>query len=124
MWSHFFSDGGFGMYPTALFGFLLITVSILWMIRPERRAGSLVAALFVGTIGSGVLGTATGLINTFRYLQHVPLAEQVAIGAQGGAESLNNLVLAMLLVVPSALMVAIAALRSAAARSASASAST
>ena len=37
MWTTFFRDGGFGMYPTALFGFLLVASGVLCLLRPERR---------------------------------------------------------------------------------------
>jgi hypothetical protein len=113
MWTSFFRDGGWGMYPTAIFGFALIAASVLLALRPERRFAVLVGTLGLLTLGAGVLGTATGLINTFRYLMRVPEAEQFKIAALGCAESLNNLVFALMLGVLAALLGSIAALRAA-----------
>jgi len=111
IWANFFRDGGFGMYPTAIFGFFLIASAVLLVLRPERRFVALVASLEVLTIGSGVLGTTMGLINTFRYLARVPAADQFKIAAIGCAESLNNMVLALIIGVLAALLASIAAAR-------------
>jgi hypothetical protein len=113
MWTSFFRDGGWGMYPTAIFGFALIAASVLLALRPERRFAVLVGTLGLLTLGAGVLGTATGLITTFRYLARVPEADQFKIAALGCAESLNNLVFALMLGVLATLLASIAALRAA-----------
>jgi hypothetical protein len=119
MWNDFFRDGGWGMYPTTLFGFFLVASAVLLLLRPERRWVPLVVSLGVMTFGAGLLGTATGLITTFRYLQKVPLPDQVQIAALGCAESLNNVVLALVIVVFSTLLASVAALRAAAPRATS-----
>lgn len=111
MWASFFRDGGWGMYPTSLFGFLLVASGILLVLRPERRFVSLVFALGFVTLGSGVLSSTVGIVNTFRYLTKVPAVDQFKIAALGCAESLNNLVLALMLGVLTALLASIAALR-------------
>jgi hypothetical protein len=111
MWVNFFRDGGWNMYPTSLFGFLFIAAAVLLVLRPERRFVPLVASLGLLTLGAGVLGTMVGVVNTFRYLLKVPAAEQFQVAALGCAESLNNLVLAMMLLVLAALLGSIAALR-------------
>lgn len=113
MWTTFFRDGGFGMYPTALFGFLLVASGVLCLLRPERRFVLLALSLGVVTAGSGVLSFCVGLATTFHYIQHVPLAERFTIAALGCAESLNNLVLALILVVLAAVLTALAAARAA-----------
>ncbi len=113
MWSTFFRDGGWGMYPVTAFGLLLVATAFLCAFRPERRFARVAAALGVATVGAGLLGTAVGLINTFRYVQAVPAGQQLAIAALGCAESLNNLVLALILAVLSALLGAVAAARAA-----------
>lgn len=104
MWSNFYENGGWGMYPTTLFGFLLVASGVLLLLRPERRFVPVVAGLGVLTIASGVLGCSVGFINTFRYVQNVVPEEQLKIAALGCAESLNNVVLALLLVVLTALL--------------------
>ena len=111
MWANFFRDGGWGMYPTSLFGFVLVAASVLLVLRPERRYVRLVASLGVLTLGAGILGASVGIINTFRYLATVPAAEQFQIAALGCAESLNNVVLALMLIVLTALLGSVAAFR-------------
>ena len=113
MWSNFYAAGGWGMYPTSVFGFVLVVVGILLVLRPERRFVALVASLGAATLGAGVLGTSVGIVNTLHYLQKVPPAEQLEIAALGCAESLNNVVLALILVVFTALLASIAAARAA-----------
>src|ERR1035437_7441847 len=103
MWSHFYTDGGFGMYPTSIFGFLLVVTSFLYLFRPESRYVPIVLCCGFLTLGAGVLGTATGLVNTFRYLQNVAIADQVKIAGIGCAESLNNIVLALIISIFAAL---------------------
>jgi hypothetical protein len=103
MWNNFFAAGGMGMYLTALFGFLLVAGGVLHALRPDRGQLPLLACLALLTASSGLLAFALGLVKTFRYLQEVPAAEQVATAAAGGAESLNNVVLALLLLLAGAL---------------------
>jgi hypothetical protein len=93
MWSNFYENGGWGMYPTTLFGFLLVAAGVLLLLRPERRYVPLVSGLGLMTLASGVLGCAVGFINTFRYVGGIPREEQLEIAAVGMAESLNNVVL-------------------------------
>lgn len=111
MWHDFYRAGGFGMYPTTVFGFLFVAAAVLFALRPDRRALPLVWTLCVTTFGSGLLGTSVGMVKTFRYLEQVPVADQVKIAALGCAESLNNLVLALVIVVATSLIVAAGALR-------------
>ncbi|MBI5517279.1 MAG: hypothetical protein HY909_26135 [Deltaproteobacteria bacterium] len=114
MWTNFFQAGGWGMYPTTIFGFLLVVVGVLCALRPERRFLPLLASLGGLTLSSGFLGTSVGFITSFRYLDQVREVEQrFTIAALGCAESLNNLVLALLLVTLAGLLAAVAALRSA-----------
>ena len=113
MWSDFFKAGGWGMYPTSLFGFLLIAAAVVLALRPERRFAWLVVALGAVTQGSGMLGTSMGVITTFHYLGQVPEPKRLLIAAYGCAESLHNLVLSLILVVLASLIAAIAAARAA-----------
>lgn len=113
MWSNFFEAGGWGMYPTSLLGFLLVASGVLLVLRPQRRFVPLVLSLGVVTFGSGVLSTCVGVVNTFHYLGQVQPSRQMEIAALGCAESLHNLVLALILVVVTALLASAAALRAA-----------
>lgn len=111
--SNFFRDGGFGMYPTALFGFLLVAAAVVLALRPERRFVALPVALGVATVTSAVLGTAMGIINTLRFAAAQPPAEQGKLVQLGCAESLNVVVLGFILATLAALLAAIAAVRAA-----------
>ena len=99
----FFRDGGWGMYPTTIFGFLLLAAGFLYLVRPESRYVPVVVTTGFMTIGAGLLGTVTGFIATCRYLGHVPQADQLKIAALGCAESLNNISLALILAIIAAL---------------------
>jgi hypothetical protein len=103
MFANFFRDGGWGMFPTTFWGFLLLASGFLYLLRPESRYTPLVFCLGFLTVISGVLGTLTGLIMTFRYLQDVAPADQLKIAALGAAESTNNIVLALVLTTLAAL---------------------
>ena len=118
MWNDFFADGGWGMYPTALFGFLFVASGFLYAFRPESRFVPIVFCAGVAALGAGVLGTAVGFITTFRYVQTVAPADQVKIAVLGCAESLNDTVLALMLAIPSALLTLIGAGRAAIKRAA------
>jgi hypothetical protein len=105
----FFQEGGVVMWPTALFGFLLVASAVL-----SLRGGApsrLPPVLGLLTVASGALGTVLGLINTMRWVTKAAPAEQLVGGATGIAESLNNLVLAFLLVIIALLVSAIGAAR-------------
>lgn len=111
MWSHFYRNGGGVMIPTTIFGFFLVASGVLLLLRQERRYLSVVASFGVLTLSSGALGCAMGLIKTFRFVEQIAPAEQVKVEAAGCAESLNNVVLALLFVVVASLLAAGAAIR-------------
>jgi hypothetical protein len=108
----FFAEGGPVMILTALFGFLLAGASVLTLLRPARY-WAVTSVLAVVTLASGMLGVSLGLIVTCRYVAHG--SEEPVTGArillQGVAESLNNAVLALAIVVVSLLVCAVAAWR-------------
>jgi hypothetical protein len=92
------------MYPTAMFGFIFVVSGFLYLFRPESRFAPIVLGAGVLTMGAGLLGTSVGIVKTFHYLPEVPQAEQLQIAALGCAESLNNLVLALILTVLTTLL--------------------
>lgn len=106
MWSNFFAAGGWGMYPTMLFGFLLLATTVLDALRPEPRFQRLTGALGVATFASSLLGTAVGICNSALYLDKVPPADQLKTFALGCQESLHNLVLGLIIIVLAALITA------------------
>ena len=111
MWSNFFAAGGWGMYPTMLFGFLLLATTVLHALRPEPRFSRLTVALGVATFASGLLGTVVGICNSAHYLDQVPPVDQLKTFAMGCEESLHNLVLALIIIVIAALITAVSSLR-------------
>lgn len=107
----FFREGGFGMFPTLIFGVLLVAAAVAYAVRPERRFVPLLVTLGVVTLGSGCLGVVMGFISTFQYLHQVAAADQFTIMVTGVAESLTNIVLALVLLVLASLVTAVGALR-------------
>ncbi len=108
----FFAAGGFGMYPIAVFGFLLVAVCVLYVLRPQARYQRLAITLGITTFMTGLLGTSLGVILSARYIYHVELARQLGVFALGIEESLHNIVLALILVVLASVIFAVGALRS------------
>jgi hypothetical protein len=109
--AEFFEAGGWGMYPTTLFGILLLGAGVAYAALPERRFVPLLVSLGVVVFGSGCLGCVTGFVSTFRYIQQVPEAKQSMTTLLGVSESLNNLVLAFIFIVLSTLIASVGALR-------------
>ena len=123
MWTTFFRDGGWGMYPTSIFGFFLVIAGVLCLLRPERRFVAPTLCLAALTLSSGALGTTIGFVTSFHYLPQVrDVSQRFTIAALGCAESLNNLVLALILVTLTALLGSLAAVRAALSTSSAASA--
>ena len=92
-----FHLGGWGMYPTALFGLLLLGASARYAFRPDSRWIPLQIALGIVTLTTGAAGFVTGLIATTVHLEQV--GDRIAIiGAVGFGESLYNVALALGLV--------------------------
>jgi hypothetical protein len=108
---HFFLEGGAGMWPVTLFGFAFVAISVLHMLRPDRKLGQLVVSLGALTLGAGVLGTTMGINTTMRFLHTAPAGDQFIIAATGIAESSNDLILAMVLFVIGSLASSVAGFR-------------
>src|SRR5262245_56843514 len=66
-----FHNGGWGMYPTAIFGILMVGASIAYAIRPERRFVPLQISLGIMTLVGGSLGFVTGLIKSLNAIHEV-----------------------------------------------------
>lgn len=107
-----FHVGGFGMYPTALFGLLLIGASIRYAVKPESRFIPLQITLGLLTLLSGMLGFVTGIIASFSAMSGVPTGGSSAwIPLIGAAESLHNVALALALVIFAVLAASVGAVR-------------
>jgi hypothetical protein len=111
MWSNFFAAGGWGMYPTMLFGFFLLATTVLHALRPEPRFQRLTSALGVATFASGLLGSIVGICNSAHYLDQVAPQDQLKVFALGCEESLHNLVLALIIILLGTIITAASAVR-------------
>ena len=110
-----FRNGGWGMFPTAIFGVLLMGASILYAVRPDRRFVPIQISLGIVTLMAGSLGFVTGLIRSLGALQGVDQTKRW-IWLLGMGESLNDIALAMALIVLAGLVASVGTLRIAFAR--------
>jgi hypothetical protein len=108
----FFLDGGWGMYPTLVFGLILVGVGGLYAVRPERRFVPLLFALGILTVTAGGLGFVIGVMTTFTAAAHDDARGIAgALTLQGTSESLSNIALALGLTVIAAVAASLGALR-------------
>jgi uncharacterized BrkB/YihY/UPF0761 family membrane protein len=98
------------MYPTLVFGVLMIGVSLVYARRPERRFIPLQISLGIVTLVSGSLGFVTGFIKSLEAIHQVP-EDRRFIWLIGLGESLNNVALALTLVVIAVLVISVGAVR-------------
>jgi hypothetical protein len=102
-----FHHGGWGMYPTTIFGIVLLLAAIQYARRPRARTLVVIRHLNVLTLMSGTLGVVTGMIRT---CMHVP-KEELYLIAIGFGESLNNIALAIGLAILARIIVTVGAAR-------------
>jgi hypothetical protein len=91
-----FSDGGWGMYPTLVFGLTLVGVAARYAARPESRTVPLLVSLGILTLTSGALGFVTGFIVSIRAVSRTG-GQEPLLSLIGAGEALNNVALALLL---------------------------
>ena len=107
----FIREAGWGIYPVFAFGFAAIIVAVRQIITPLAARITTAKWLMSLTAVAGVLGTATGLQTTARYISTVS-GEEKWIWLVGMRESLNNLVAAGVIIVLAMLALLIAHVRS------------
>lgn len=105
-----FQMGGWGMYPTLVFGLLMLAASVRYAISPERRYVPLLVSLGMMTFSAGALGFVTGTIKSLSAIGEVP-DEKRWIWLLGVGESLNCVALALTLIVIGTIAGSIGALR-------------
>lgn len=91
-----FRLGGWGMYPTLVFGLIFVVGAIQYARRPEPHHRPLVISLGVLTLIVGSLGFVTGLIAT---MAHTEPPNEPRVALVGLGESLHNVSLALMLLV-------------------------
>jgi hypothetical protein len=105
-----FHLGGVGMYPTLVFGLLMMAAALAYARRPEARFIPLQISLGIMTLAGGSLGFIGGLMKSLDAIKDVPESNRF-IWLLGLGESLNNLGLALALIVLSALIASLGTLR-------------
>jgi hypothetical protein len=111
MWDNFFNAGGWGMYAVLAFGFCLLAAVALHALRPEPKLARL-GLLFAGLVFcAGVLGTSIGICKSAQYVGGLPPDQQLAVLAEGVAESLHVIALAMIVLLVGGVFGVLGALR-------------
>lgn len=103
-----FCMGGWGMWPTMIFGLIFAAISIRYAVSPNKRQIPLIVSLGVLTLSSGLLGFTTGLITTAHFYTQ-ELNADPRIPWQGFGESLNNVAFALIFTTFAAVAVTIGA---------------
>jgi hypothetical protein len=109
--NEFFDEGGWTMYPTAFFGALAVLTSMLVAMRPERRFVPLLLTLCGLTLSAGVFGSITGVAGLLRVSARMSSDERATVMFAGTAESLHNVLLAVMVLMVAALVASSGALR-------------
>jgi hypothetical protein len=82
------------MYPTTLFGLILIAAAVAYARNPDARRALVCRNLSILTLLAGILGFVTGVINSFTAASQLP-GELGAAVVAGVGESLNNVGVAL-----------------------------
>jgi hypothetical protein len=98
------------MYPTLIFGVLMLAANIRYAIKPERRLVPLQISLGLMTLFGGMLGFTMGTIRSFMAMGEVG-ADKKWIWLLGVGESLNNVALALVMLVLGCIAASIGAVR-------------
>lgn len=106
-----FRLGGWGMYPTALVGVVLIVVAALYAARPDARRMHVVRCLSVLTFFVSMLGFVTGVIKAFTSIDESVGPELGNLVVMGVGESLHNIGLGLVSLVMAWTAVSIGAAR-------------
>ncbi len=105
-----FHLGGWGMFPTTLFGLALVLASVRYAVSPERRFVPLQVSLGIMTLAGGGLGFVTGLIKSALAIEGAG-PDKRWIWVVGMGEALNNVAVALALLTIAAIAASVGALR-------------
>jgi hypothetical protein len=93
-----FQDGGYGMWPTLLFGIIFLAAAAAYARAPRQKLVPLLVALGTLTFSAGLLGFVTGMITTARALVREPDLPPI-VAFFGAGEALNCVGLALITIV-------------------------
>jgi hypothetical protein len=105
--SEAFRLGGWGMYPTAIAGFMLVICAWRFAASPDRARVQLAKWLYALTALAGALGFTAGLIKTLLSASQLPPNDSIGMVMAGIGESANNLGLALSMMVLATIGIAV-----------------
>jgi hypothetical protein len=113
LWDNFWTQGGYGMYPVAFWGFLLLVYAGFYVLRPQERFLRAVAILAFMTLAAGMLGSCVGVMTAFRYAATVAPELAARSACYGSGMALHVLVLSLFLVIFGGMLTAVGSRRQA-----------
>ncbi len=105
-----FREGGWGMFPTLIFGLVLLGVAVRYFVDPSKRLVPLLYSLGILTMAAGALGFVTGFIKSVGAVAKDG-ATQPVLALLGAGEAANCIGLALVLIVLAAMAASGGALR-------------
>ena len=111
--SEAFHNGGWGMFPTSIMGLVLLVVAGLYARRPAKGQLGIVLGFAAMTFLAGCLGFVAGAIKTLSAAGQLndPTMSPGQLAALGISESLNNIALALVMLVLAAIVTTIGTIR-------------
>jgi hypothetical protein len=104
----FFRAGGFNMFPLTIFGIAMLIVGIKFAFNADPQRLALIRALTTTTVFCMIVGVASGLASTAKYVVHHPDEQQWWLSLlQGFAETMTNVILGGSFVVLTWIMVSV-----------------
>jgi hypothetical protein len=107
-----FRLGGFGMYPTAIAGLVLVAAAVQCARQPDVRRFRIVRHLSVLTLLVGTLGFISGVIKSFSAAAGADPKELAGLVITGVGESLHNIGLSLVMLVMAWIAASVGAYRS------------